>query len=236
MLGRWRKTRADRRRWAAAQSLPELGELMALWLEGELSVWPGYAVAGPDEETVELIPTLAAANRGGFLTDQSQPGSDGTGFDGLRWQQRAAVSGLVGDELLLSRIRKTGETAGLIVLIAHPRLLPQGQGYTCTLRGAESYTEFGAYLPTRELRHIWHGVSQQAMSEIADAWQVTVIDPEFGRNDRLWPALDSALWAAVDLTTSEAVAAGEQVYRQLKPGQDVAAELDTAYGIDTSSD
>ncbi|MFD6553739.1 hypothetical protein [Streptomyces sp. NPDC058398] len=35
-----------------------------------------------------------------------------------------------------------------------------------------------------------------------------------------------------DLTTPEAVAAGEQVYAQLTPGQDVAAELDKAYGRD----
>jgi hypothetical protein len=33
-----------------------------------------------------------------------------------------------------------------------------------------------------------------------------------------------------DLTTPENVAAGEQVYAQLTPGQDVAASLDAAYG------
>ena len=192
MFARWRKVRADRRRWAAARSLPELCDLMARWLEGELSMWPGYD-DGAAEETAALIPVLARANRAGFLTDQSQPGCDGPGFDGLRWQQRAAASGLVGDELLLSRIRKAGEDAGLIVLIAHPWLLPQGQGYTATLRGGRPYTEFGAYLSPRILRQVWQGVSRQAMAEIADAWQVTVIDPEFGPGDRLWTALDEAI-------------------------------------------
>lgn len=33
-----------------------------------------------------------------------------------------------------------------------------------------------------------------------------------------------------DLTTPEAVAAGEQVYAQLTPGQDVTARLDATYG------
>lgn len=192
MAGRWRKARADRKLWRQARTLPDLSGLMARWLEGELTMWPGYA-DGAAEETAALIPVLARANRAGFLTDQSQPGFDGIGFDGLRWQQRAAVSGLVADEMLLARIRKAGAAAGLIVLVAHPWLLPQGQGYTCTLRGGEPYTEFGAYLPPRILRQIWRGISRPAMAEIADAWQVTVIDPDFGRDDRLWPALDQAI-------------------------------------------
>jgi hypothetical protein len=204
MFSNWRKKRADMKLWRQAQTLPELADLMGRWVDGELSMWPGYD-DGVAEETRGLVPYLARANRAGFLTDQSQPGFDGLGFDGLRWRQRAAVSGLVGDELFLSRIRKAGEAAGLIVLIAHPWLLPQGQGYTATVRGGQPYTEFGAYLPTRDLRHIWRGVSRQAMAEIVGAWQVTLLDPEFGRNDRLWTALDAAVdvFPAVPLTGTE---------------------------------
>jgi hypothetical protein len=188
-MGRWRKARADRRRWAAAQTLPELGQLMALWLEGELSMWPGYA-DGADEETTLLIPELAAANRAGFLTDQSQPGYDGPGFDRLHWQQRAAVTGLIADEELLTRIRRAGEAAGLLVLISHPRLLPQGHGVTGTVRGGQPYTRFGEHMPPGILRQVWRGISPQALDQVLDAWQVCVIDPEIGRNDRLWPLLD----------------------------------------------
>jgi hypothetical protein len=188
-MGRWRKTRADRRRWAAAQTLPELADLMALWLEGELSMWPGYT-DGADEETTALVPTLAAANRAGFLTDQSQPGCDELGFDGLRWQQRAAMTGLVVDERLLARIRQAGEDAGMVVLISHPQLLPHGQGVTGTYRDGRPYTQFGEHTPSRLLRHIWRGISPQAVGHVVGAWQVCLIDPDFGRNDRLWPALD----------------------------------------------
>lgn len=39
-MGRWRKKLADRRRWKAARTLPELAYLMSLWLEGELTMWP----------------------------------------------------------------------------------------------------------------------------------------------------------------------------------------------------
>lgn len=189
-MRRWLKVRADRRLWAAAHTLPELADLMARWLEGELSMWPGYAIGTADEETTLMIPTLAAANRGGFLTDASQPGYDGTGFDGLRWKQRAAVCGLVADEELLTRLRRECEAAGLLVLISHPRLLPHGEGVTCTIRGGRPYTAFGEYLPPRTLRQIWRGISRSATAAVCDAWQVCLIDLDINRNDRLWPVLD----------------------------------------------
>lgn len=54
----------DRRRWRAPQSVTELGQPMALWLEGEIRSWPGYSPGwGPDEETAHLVPTLAALCR-----------------------------------------------------------------------------------------------------------------------------------------------------------------------------
>lgn len=197
-MRRRHKIRNARRLWAATQTLPDIASLMARWLEGDLATRPGYT-GSPDEETAPYIPTLAAANRAGFLTDQSQPGHDGTGFDRLRWQQRAAVSGLTGDETLLTRIRRAGEAAGLLVLISHPRLLPQGRGATCTLRGGQPYTRFGEYTPPRMLRHLWSGIGHQALRQVADAWQVCLIDPDIGRNDRLWPLLDH-LFAARPVT------------------------------------
>lgn len=192
MFAQWRRIRADRRLWRQAATFDDLCVLMARWLEGELSMWPGHQ-DWPDGETSPLVPVLARANRAGFLTDQSQPGFDGIGYDGLHWQQRASVSGLIADEQLLAQVRQAGERAGLVVLIAHPWLLPQGRGITGTLRGGEPYTEFGAYLSVRTLRQIWPGVSRPAFAEIADAWQVTVIDPEYGRGDRVWAALDEAI-------------------------------------------
>lgn len=193
MFGRWRKVRADRRRWAGARSLAELGELMARWLEGELSVWPGYAVAGPDEETADLIPLLARANRAGFLTDASQPGCDEPGFDGGRWEQRAAVSGLVGDEELLFALARVAETHRLTILVRTTDEAGQKPGVTATKVDGEPFTAFGLGLSRRDLRHIWQGVSRPAIDEITGAVQVTLVDPVYGRNDRLWLALDEAV-------------------------------------------
>lgn len=199
MFARMRKIRADRRRWAAAQSLPELGELMALWLEGELLVWPGYAPGyGPDDETTELVPVLAAANRAGFVTDASQPAGDGVGFDGARWRQHAAVCGLVADERLLSRIRRACEPAGLLVMLFSPTQGLWSHAVPVTFRDGEVMTSFGREQSVRDLKFVWRGVGSAAVSQVTDSWQVTIIDPEVGRTDRLWPALAEAVTPAGD--------------------------------------
>lgn len=199
MFSRFRKIRADRRRWAAAESFAELGDLMALWLEGELAVWPGYAPGfGPDDETADLIPVLAAANRAGFLTDQSQPGCDETGFDGARWVQRAAVTGLVADVRLLSRIRRACEDAGLLVTLFRPPRDLWSYEIPATFRDGVTVTSFGRELSERELKFIWRGLGRAAMDQVVDAWQVTIVDLEDGRNDRLWSALAEAVRPAGD--------------------------------------
>jgi hypothetical protein len=193
MFGRWRKVRADRKLWRQAGSLAELGGLMARWLEGELSVWPGYAVAGPDEETTDLVPVLARANRSGFVTDQSQPACDEVTPRGRHWKQRAAVSGLVGDEQLLFALARVAEAQRLTILVRTVDEASRRPGITATQVDGEAYTAFGGHLTRSDLRHMWLGTSWAALAEIESAWQVTLIDPVYGRTDRLWPALDEAL-------------------------------------------
>ncbi|WP_031099057.1 DUF6919 domain-containing protein [Streptomyces sp. NRRL S-15] len=106
-------SRADRRRWKSARTVADLGELMSLWLEGEIASRPGYAPRyGPDEETAHLVPSLAALCRAGYITTCSQPGSAGTGADGLWWEQRAAVEMVVTDPELLHLLVDVASTAG----------------------------------------------------------------------------------------------------------------------------
>lgn len=193
MLSRSRQIRADRRRWGQAESLADLGNLMALWLEGELSLWPGYEPgAGPDEETAELIPVLAAANRAGFVTDGSQPGCVET-IDGACWEQRAAVTGLIRDPQLLSRVRASCEGAGLTVMWFGPPNDLWWHSTPVTFRGFDVMTVFGVQLDEQDLKFVWRGIGPSAMAEVVDAWQVTIIDRCRGRNDLLWPALEAAL-------------------------------------------
>ncbi|MFF7023025.1 DUF6919 domain-containing protein [Streptomyces klenkii] len=189
-------SRSDRRRWEAAGTLGELGELMALWLEGKVDSRPGYAARfGPDEETVGLVPVLAACNRAGFVTDCSQPGVTGPGFDGRLWSQRAAVEGFVGDKVLLDRIRSAGSRAGLTVIAE----MADGRhrGVIVTRAGGEDCTGFGRTMSPRHVRHIFQGCNRQALDALVGAWQVSVVDPVWGRNDVLWPVLSRAVGARV---------------------------------------
>lgn len=181
----------DRRRWKSAGTFAELGELMVLWLEGQIETWPGHD-GGPDPETTALIPTLAACNRAGYLTSQSQPGQSGPGFDGLLWEQRAAVEGFIADARLLTRLCDAADGADLMVIVHSAGGVSTGprEGVTVTLRDGRDYTGFGMRLDGRHLACQWPGVAREPFREIAAAWQVTLIDPEYGRNDRLWPVLD----------------------------------------------
>jgi hypothetical protein len=90
----------DRPRWAAARTLADLGELTAQWLEGRIDSQPGYyGRVDVDEDKVPgLTETLILLNRAGFLTNGSQAGFDGKGFDNARWQQLAAVTGFASKE------------------------------------------------------------------------------------------------------------------------------------------
>lgn len=187
-------TRSDRRAWQSATTVTDLGQLTARWLTGDIKTMAGYVPnTPPDEETADLIPTLAAVNAAGFLTDCSQPGLDEPGHDGARWQQRAAVTGFIADENLLERIRRAAADAGLIVII-HRLGDPDGwcaPGYTLvTLRDGQPYTAFGELIGADDLKATWSGVGATARQAITAAAQVTLADPLYGRNDRLWPLLD----------------------------------------------
>jgi hypothetical protein len=193
MFARWRRVRADRRLWRQAASLDQLGELMARWLEGDLTTWPSYGVESSNEEPADLITVLARVNRAGFVTNASQPARDEVGTSGRRWRQRAAVSGLVGDEELLHALARVAEAHRLTILVRTIDEASQRPGITVTQVDGEAYTAFGGRLTRSDLRHVGLGTSWKALAEIEAAWQVTLIDPMYGRDDRLWVALDEAI-------------------------------------------
>ena len=61
----------DRRHWASAGCLADLGELTAQWCEGHLTQTPSHA-GPPAAETLPYLDLLAAVNRAGFVTENSQ--------------------------------------------------------------------------------------------------------------------------------------------------------------------
>jgi hypothetical protein len=205
-------SRTDRRRWRAAGTLAELGELVALWLEGEIASRPGYQPRyGPDEETRELIPVLAAACRAGVVTTGSQPGAREIGADGAFWLQRAAVDAVIGDPQLLRRLVDAAEEAGLDIVINDLLNTPGEGAIPVTTRDGEIVTAFGGALSGRDLHMIWSGCSGTALDEVFTAAQVTLVDPTFGPSNRLWATLAS-------------VAAGEPLPQDLAEADDDQAQ------------
>ncbi|MCT9142418.1 DUF6919 domain-containing protein [Streptomyces violarus] len=186
-------SRADRRVWKTATSVTDLADLMAQWLEGSIASWPGYQPGyGPDEETAHLVPSLAALNRAGFLTVTSQPGEAGTGFDGLWWEQRAAVEGFVTSRALYGRLLEAADRAGLLVAVHHDDGMHAcGRALPVTLRDGKTYTTFGGRLSRRNMRHIWPGIRREAFDDLRDAVHLTIAAPEYGpAGERLWAELD----------------------------------------------
>lgn len=174
--------------WATATGLADLGELTARWLTGEYEETPTHG-GPPDPETTALIPVLAAANRAGYVTDFSQPGENLGGGD----RQRAAVGGYCDDAV---RARLADAVAGTDLVLLH-EISDSGIRLPVTLDAGTPCTWVGG-VPAPE--DVWYTVAltAAAMTALRDSWYVTIVDPVWGRNDRLWPALTQALGLTYD--------------------------------------
>ncbi len=188
-------SRSDRRRWRSARTITDLGELMARWLEGEISSRPGYqARYGPDEETEYMVPTLAALCRAGYVTTCSQPGFAGTGVDGLRWEQRAAVELVVTDPARVHRLVDAACVAGLFIRINDHRL--DGGGVqeppvVATTCDGEPVTAFGGRISRADMAIQWPGLDRDLCRQVSTGTYVSVIAPEYGPDgDRLCAVLN----------------------------------------------
>ncbi|MFZ3473118.1 DUF6919 domain-containing protein [Streptomyces sp. 4.24] len=178
--------------WRDASSIADLGQNMAAWLEGRLPSWPGYnGPFGQEEENGarHLIPTLAAVNRAGFVTTGSQPAEDGI-WNGAHWRQRASVDGIVHDHSPLYRRLTDLERQGFLVYQGWPK-----EYVAVTDRNGEPVTGFGGFrLGRDQTARDWYGIGRQALRELKTRGAVLhIVDPAWGRDDRLWPALINAI-------------------------------------------
>ena len=195
-----RMSRADRQRWASARTLADLGELTAQWIEGRIGSQPGYY--GPsDIEDPALIPVLARLNRAGFITTGSQAGLDEGDGRLARCRQRAAVEGFADYAMVLEMAAAAG-AGGLTAVVHAPRSLPRwryryDRAEVVTLMNGQTYTRFGVQVPRRHIRSAVTGYGichRDAVTALFSAWQVTIIDPEWGRDPSpLWDVLGAAL-------------------------------------------
>ena len=196
-------SQSDRATWQSARTLAEVGELTARWIEGSIGEQPQYRGPSDIEDPARLVPVLARLNRAGLVTTASSSGESGPGYDGEHWQQRAAVEAFASPGAA-SALTDTAADSGLIVVAFDPATLPRRHWNTTrqvpvTLRAGEEYTWFGQQWCRREIcgpRLGWGICNPAAIAALCSAWQVTVIDPEWGRADLLWDVLEQAVTAA----------------------------------------
>jgi hypothetical protein len=183
----------DQLAWQMCTDLNTACELTAEWLEGKRHYLPGYAAAQPDEETRPLLAELAAINRLGFFTENSQPGEpleDGRG-------QRAYVTGYC-DEETAGFITGILAVTDLVVLWARPG--EAGRMQVCvTMDYHREFTHLGR-TGSREdkFEEYRYEANETLAAIIANSWDLHIFDPVWGRNDYLLPRLKLALEAAAE--------------------------------------
>ncbi|PVC73488.1 hypothetical protein DBP18_14170 [Streptomyces sp. CS081A] len=178
--------------WRSAQTIGGLGQVMADWLEGRIPARPGYYDTRPDTETDPLIPTLARLCRGGLVTVDSQPGLEGPGHDGAHWRQKAYVEGYIDDRgPLLRQILRAVDAAGMGTIRANR---PPADPVPFTDRDGQPTAGITVRYPRNQLARDWEGIGRRAFRDLrAHGVHLVFYDPVWGRNDRLWPALDGAV-------------------------------------------
>ena len=181
----------DLTEWDDARTLADLGELTARWLEGTLDWHPNVTPgSGPDNETAELVPVLARLNRLGLVTKGSQPAWLSEEGDG----QRAWVSAFCTEDTV-DRIRAAVHGTDLIV-IASPPGDETDQAVEISIYDGIENTWGGRPDSVAHIEHFMGYQSPNALDALKAAWQIDVIDPEWGREDLLWDTLTQRwVWA-----------------------------------------
>jgi len=178
--------RAGRARWSQAQSVADLCELTARWCEGELVYHPNGYNLGPDPETLLMAGELAALNRAGMLTFNSQAGES---YDYGEWGSWVAA---FTDEATATRIQQAAPphvrvsvyapSAGRWRQRVWPASGPPPGGNPDQvwerMSPSERDAEFG-------------GLDDDLYDEVAQMWQITVADIRPGVND-MWSWLVQA--------------------------------------------
>ncbi len=177
------------RAWREARSFSELCELGARFLEGLLPCFPGWGAPEVDEETDDLVPLLAAANRAGFLTLASQRGApESPGADGRTERRRAFVCGFATARAATELLRLT--------LAGELEVAREGEDQTLGLRGEDAFLVVGSGAASQELEIFAGYLDEEALSCLRDARYVCLADRTWSRDDRLWPGLAQALGIA----------------------------------------
>jgi hypothetical protein len=190
----------DRALWRSARTLTDLADLTARWLAGEIESQPGYygPVDVDEDDAPGMTETLIALNRAGFLTNQSQAGFDGLGYDNAHWQQLAWVSGFASTVTYQWLVEALAGTRFQVQ--ANLTDLPRKHRteIAVTTREGQPWTVSG-WISERTIAGVemFGACSDEAIGAVCAAWQLDIYDPEPGSND-LWAVLYDAVDAGED--------------------------------------
>jgi hypothetical protein len=179
----------DRGAWRQATTLAAAGELTARWLERDSEFQPATFTASYDDETAPIAVELAALNRSGLFTKESQPGLQS---DGL--VQRQYVTGFCSAEAAAELL--TLSTRSELVTVAHAPGETSNAAIPVTLDGGEVVTVLGSSENpvTEDQIQDWANETNDTLALLlADSWYVEILDPVWGRDDVLLPAVLGAL-------------------------------------------
>ena len=170
------------RHWKDAKTVADLGQLMADWLEGRIHETPN-ACGELDPETTPLVRTLAAINRGGYLTECSQPGSDDR-----HGVQVPFVSGFIAhsNRRLVKALQREIRDADLCIIIDGKRDDRRPGGVPVAFKGREVVANAGKRTPRWHLTDSWSELNSTALANLLGAYEVTVIDPDGATGTRMW--------------------------------------------------
>lgn len=179
----------DRGAWHQAITLAAAGELTARWLERDSEFQPATFTASFDDETAPIAVGLAALNRNGLFTKESQPGLQSGGL-----AQRQYVTGFCNAEAAAELLALS--TRSDLVTVAHAPGETSNAAIPVTLEGGEVVTVLGSSENpvTEDQIQDWANETNDTLALLlADSWYVEILDPVWGRDDVLLPAVLGAL-------------------------------------------
>jgi hypothetical protein len=181
----------DKGAWRQATTINGAGELTARWLEGKSEYQPATFTARYDDETESIAVELAALNRSGLFTKESQPGLQAEGT-----AQRQYVTGFCSAETAADLLALS--TRSDLVTVAHAPGESSNASIAVTLDGGEVATVLGSSenpVTEDQIRDWSEETNDNLALLLADSWYVEILDPVWGRNDALLPAVAAALAA-----------------------------------------
>ncbi len=176
------------RAWQEARTFGELCALAKRFLHGELAYFPGWMAPDIDEETDALVPYLSAATQAGLLPTASQPGAcPAKSHDGKPWKQRAFVVGFASPDFVEDLQARCAPTD--LEVRSFEATASGGEPVACGVQGDREYLWIGTGQGPEELDLFAEAVHPMALRALRAMRYLCVWDPEWGRDELLWPIL-----------------------------------------------